>query len=406
MSTAASTPRPALDSVAERSLKAAAAFWFGMAVIGQWAFLLYLVAFYGPSTFSGDFQSWTRNTFPLKSYVAGDSAGNLAFATHALLAAVISLGGTIQLVPQIRKRAIAVHRWIGRLFLPTAFVLAVSGLYMIWVRNRSGASLGGVAVTLNAVLIIAFGGLAWRAARARDIAAHRRWALRTFLVANAQWFIRIGVFAWIIVNRGPVGIGSNFDGPVIRFASFGCYLVPLAVLELYLGAKRSRGPRRRLGMAGALVLLTLFMGTGIFGVAMAQWLPSVKAAHDPRRSIADTLAVTIASRGIDGAVRQYGELKRDAPTSYFFMERELNRLGRELLAAHKNVDAIRIFQLNVEAYPRSSGVYASLAEAYLQDGNRPEARANCQKALRLNPKNGRALAMLERLTSEVSAINR
>ena len=35
-------------------------------------------------------------------------------------------------------------------------------------------------------------------------------------------------------------------------------------------------------MAGALVLLTLVTGVGIFGVAMAQWLPSVKAAHDPR----------------------------------------------------------------------------------------------------------------------------
>jgi uncharacterized membrane protein len=278
VTTAASTTGPALDSVAERLLRAAATFWFVMAVIGQWAFLAYILAFYGPSSFSGNFQSWTRNTFPLRSYVAGDTAGNLAFATHALLAAVIALGGAIQLIPHIRRRAVAVHRWTGRLFLSAALVLSVSGLYLTWVRHNKGVTIGALAITLNAALIVVFGGLAWRAARARDIAAHRRWAVRTFLVANAQWFTRVGVFAWIMVNRGPVGIGSNFDGPFIRFWSFGCYLVPLVVLELYLAAKKSPGPHQRLAMAGALVILTLLTGLGIFGVAVAQWLPSVEAA--------------------------------------------------------------------------------------------------------------------------------
>jgi hypothetical protein len=47
-----------------------------------------------------------------------------------------------------------------------------------------------------------------------------------------EWFFRVGVFAWIIVNRGPVAIGESFDGPFIRFWGFGCYLLPLAVLEL------------------------------------------------------------------------------------------------------------------------------------------------------------------------------
>jgi hypothetical protein len=113
MSTAVSTNRFELNSVADTALKAAAEFWFLVAVIGQWAFLYYIVAFYGPSTFTGNFQAWTRNTFLRMSYVPGDTAGNLAFAAHALLAAVIAFGGAIQLIPQIRARAISVHRWIG-----------------------------------------------------------------------------------------------------------------------------------------------------------------------------------------------------------------------------------------------------------------------------------------------------
>lgn len=91
-----------------------------VAVIGQWAFLYYIVAFYGPSTFTGNFQAWTKNTFLRMSYVAGDTAGNLGCAAHALLAAVVAFGGAIQLIPQIRTRAISVHRWIGRVFLWTA----------------------------------------------------------------------------------------------------------------------------------------------------------------------------------------------------------------------------------------------------------------------------------------------
>src|SRR5258708_6906702 len=116
MSTTVLTSRLGLNSVADNVLNAAAVFWFFAAVIGQWAFMYYIVAFYGPSTFTGNFQAWTKNTFLRKSYVAGDTAGNVTFAAHALLAAVIAFGGAIQLIPQIRTRAISVHRWIERVF--------------------------------------------------------------------------------------------------------------------------------------------------------------------------------------------------------------------------------------------------------------------------------------------------
>jgi hypothetical protein len=141
MSTAVLSNELRLNSVAGTALRSAAGFWFLVAVIGQWAFLHYIVAFYGPSTFRGNFQAWTKNTFLLKGYVPGDTAGNLAFAAHALLAGVIAFGGAIQLVPQIRTRAIAVHRWIGRVFFVTALGLSGSGLYMEWVRGaRSNIS--------------------------------------------------------------------------------------------------------------------------------------------------------------------------------------------------------------------------------------------------------------------------
>jgi uncharacterized membrane protein len=266
------TNRFELNSVADTALKAAAGFWFVVAVIGQWAFLYYLVAFYGPSTLTGNFQAWTRNTFLRMSYVRGDTAGNLAFAAHALLASVIAFGGAIQLIPQIRARAISVHRWNGRVFFVTALGLSVSGLYMEWVRGDRENMVSGIAISLNAVLIILFCVLAWRSARAHEMSTHRRWALRAYLVANAQWFTRVGFLAWMII-RGLLGGRESLDGPFGSFLDFGCYLVPLAVLELYLRAKEGGTPNGRFVMAGSLVVLTVLMGVGIFGIATFMWWP-------------------------------------------------------------------------------------------------------------------------------------
>jgi uncharacterized membrane protein len=271
MSSTVWTNRLEPSSVADKALKAAAGLWFLVAVIDQWAFLYYIVAFYGPSTFTGDFQVWNRNTILNMAYVPGDTTGNLAFAAHTLLAAAITFGGAMQLIPQIRARAISVHRWIGRVFFVTALGLGGSGLYMEWVRGDRFNMVGAVAISLNAVLIILFCGLAWRSALRREISTHRRWALRAYLVANAQWFTRVGVFACIIVNRGPVGIGNHFNGPFIFFWDFGCYLVPLVVLELYLRTKESAGPRWRFAAAGGLLVLTVLMSVGIFGFTMLTW---------------------------------------------------------------------------------------------------------------------------------------
>ena len=152
-------------------------------------------------------------------------------------------------------------------------------------------------------------------------------------------------------------------------------------------------------MAAMLFALTLVMAAGLFAVTMAAWVPEVKAAFDPRRSIAETLSQTIASRGVDAAVKQYHDLKATAPSTYNFDESELNTLGYQLIRAKNLKDAIRVFQLNIEAYPQSSNVYDSLGEAYMDDGNKPLAIANYQKSLQLNPKNRNAKVYLDKLNA-------
>jgi hypothetical protein len=258
---------------ADSVLTASARLWFVTALIGQWAFLYYIAAFYDAATLRGDFAAWSNNRFLLKGYVPGDTAGNLAFAAHVLLAAIVTFGGALQLIPQIRARLISVHRWNGRLFLLTAIAGAVSGLWMIWVRGSRANLTAGLATSLDAALIIAFGVLAWRAARARNFTIHRRWALRTYIVANGVWFQRVGIFAWMVSHQTSVGMTKHFDGWFDLSWAFGCYLFPLAVLELYLRVKQSAGPRGRYVMAASILFLTALMGFGSYAAYMFVWRP-------------------------------------------------------------------------------------------------------------------------------------
>jgi uncharacterized membrane protein len=249
-------------------LKPAAAGWLAVMLLGQWAFFYYIAAFYGGSLISGHFEVWNRlAVFGRHPYIVGDGVGNLSFLAHALAAGIVALGGALQLVPQVRNRFPAFHRWNGRLFLLTVTALCLSGFYLVWIRSPKPIDLGSIGTTLNGVLILAFGAAAWRAIRRRDIATHREWALRLYLVSNGQWFMRVGMFSYMIFVKvsglAPISIEWFF-----RLWGFGCFLLPLALLQFYFAAKRS--PRRtvRISVATTLIATTLLMAFGAlaFGI--------------------------------------------------------------------------------------------------------------------------------------------
>ena len=272
MSTSVWTEGVDLHSVADKTLNFTARLWFLIAVAGQWMFAYYVAAFYGGAAVRGDLPAWNK-VMP-HGYVPGDIAGNLAIGMHLLLAVVIIVGGPLQLIPQIRNHAPTFHRWNGRVYLPAVFLTGLAGLYMIWIRNTGGDVVQYLGITLDAILIMVFAVLALRYALARDFKTHRRWALRLFLVVNAVWFFRVGLMFWIAVNQGPVGFDpKTFRGPFLSFWAFADYLLPLAILELYLRTKDRAGARGRFAMAAGLLVVTVAMGVGIVVATMGMWLP-------------------------------------------------------------------------------------------------------------------------------------
>jgi hypothetical protein len=260
----------------DRLLSWASGAWLAAAMLGMTLFAVYIAATYGSAVVRGDIAAWSKTT--IKGHVAGDLSGNLVFAGHMVFAVVISVSGVLQLLPALRRRAPHLHRWNGRLFLTSAMVLALGGLHLVWVRDATMALSASLGVSLNAVLILAFGALALRAARAGNYAAHSRWALRTFMVAGGVWFQRLGYMAWMLLNQGPVGMTDNLDGPFDMFLSFGAYLVPLCVAELYIRARDQWTASAKLLVAGVIAVCTMLTLLGIGGATALMWGPRVLQA--------------------------------------------------------------------------------------------------------------------------------
>jgi Predicted membrane protein (DUF2306) len=253
-----------------RALRAAAASWLLVAVLGQMLFMAYVAAFYGGAALEGDLARWNK-VMP-RGLVPGDSVGNTVLASHLLFTVAILLGGVLQLLPALRRAAPRLHHWVGRGYILSAVVLSLGGLYMVWTRGepaRFGQHLG---ISLNALLILVFAGLALRAALARRIDEHRRWALRLYVAVLGVWFFRLGLTLWLLVHRAPVGFDPvTFSGPFLTFLSFAQTLVPLVLLELFLRARLSPRPGVQTAAAGGLVLLTLATAAGTASAWLMLW---------------------------------------------------------------------------------------------------------------------------------------
>lgn len=273
---ATGTPLPHIAPGGFAALRCAAALWWMVAFAGHAIFGAYILGTYGEATLHGQAAPWNR-VWPT-GHVAGDTLGNLVVAVHVLLASIVAFCGPLQLLPALRRRTPWFHRWNGRIYATVAIVVGLAGLAMI-ADDRAfvGASQNG-SVAINGVLLALCAALAWRRARARDFAAHRRWALRLFVLAAGVWFFRIGLAAWIAINGGIVGFDpATMRGPALFALALGEWAVPLLALEAYLRVERARGAMGRYLVAALLVMLAAATGFGIYRATIGMWLPPMLA---------------------------------------------------------------------------------------------------------------------------------
>lgn len=254
-----------------RVLSAGAAAWFVTATFGQWAFVAFIVLFFGGGLAGGDL-SVLNNKAHVTGYVPGDLMGNVQFIGHALLAGMVTFAGAWQLIPALRRRWPSFHRWNGRIFLSVALVVTLTGFYLVWVRGSQLGPASNLSISLNGLLIVCFALLAWRSARHREFAGHRRHALRVWLLVNGVWFLRIGIMlAGLILT--PMGIKIDYQGATFILVSFGSWVLPLAVLEVYFWAERSPRAAAKWSIGLLLGVLALVTAAGSMAAMAFMWFP-------------------------------------------------------------------------------------------------------------------------------------
>jgi hypothetical protein len=87
------------------------------------------------------------------------------------------------------------------------------------------------------------------------------------------------------------------------------------------------------------------------------------SARAPAPSAREFVA-TVRDSGIQRALEQFHSARRSDPDAPLFREATINGLGYQLLRGARPVDAIELFRVNAELFPRSANVYDSLSEAY------------------------------------------
>ena len=74
----------------------------------------------------------------------------------------------------------------------------------------------------------------------------------------------------------------------------------------------------------------------------------------PKMSIIALLEKTFNEKGLEATIAHYRDLKAKQAATYDFAESELNRLGFMLSQTGKTKEAIALFKLNLESYPKST----------------------------------------------------
>ena len=100
---------------------------------------------------------------------------------------------------------------------------------------------------------------------------------------------------------------------------------------------------------------------------------------------------------VNEAVTVYEETAKKFPGWKIFSEDAVNQAGYRLMQKGDNANAIKVFQLNVKAYPDSWNVYDSLGEGFLKAGDKKNALIYYKKSLEIDPSNTNAKDMIATL---------
>jgi uncharacterized membrane protein len=144
--------------------------------------------------------------------------------------------GPFQFWPGLRRRALGLHRWTGRLYLLAILVTASTALYLsFFIPATDGGWMGGGSLMTLALFWLASGTMAYVAIHNGRVQSHKEWMIRsyvlTFFFVNVRWWVELPVISTM---------GTPMERTVI--AGWLAWVLPLLVTELALQWKHVRKP--------------------------------------------------------------------------------------------------------------------------------------------------------------------
>jgi CubicO group peptidase (beta-lactamase class C family) len=144
--------------------------------------------------------------------------------------------------------------------------------------------------------------------------------------------------------------------------------------------------------ANGLSILREILADGVGGkYPVLAWLKP-----ESYKSPAKVLLKSILGEGAEKALQNYRE-RREKTAEIRLDEAQTNSLGYDLLRSKKVDEAIAVFRLNTEDFPKSANVWDSLGEAYMVKGDKRKSIENYKKSLELNPENKNAADQIKLL---------
>lgn len=157
------------------------------------------------------------------------SNAKLMFLTHIFASSVALLLGAFQMIKSLRNRHLALHRWIGRTYALAIALGGLSGLLIAFEIDGAFSTLGFALLALFWIMTTAKAVLL---ARARKIAAHRRWMICSFALTFAAVTLRLQLAVFMLAFDMPY----EETYPILAWS---CW-VPNLLFALYYVRQRPR----------------------------------------------------------------------------------------------------------------------------------------------------------------------
>jgi Tfp pilus assembly protein PilF len=145
------------------------------------------------------------------------------------------------------------------------------------------------------------------------------------------------------------------------------------------------------------------MANSDFGLTVANFVQESIAKeygwnYAMQRNPVDILWLVANARGAAAAIQKYQELKKSSAKG--LDENTLLQVAYQILFAGKTDDAIQVFKLQVQDYPKYWNSYDSIGEAYMKAGQKDLAIQNYEKSIELKPDNQNGIDMLKKLRQQ------